>query len=76
MNVKFAIGLSLGFSIGFVCRWFGIPAPAPPVLVGALIVFAMTCGYVLADRWIARRHATQHLQCGGPTGDTHAERTR
>lgn len=70
MNWRFAIGLCLGFAIGFACRWGGIPAPAPPALVGALIVFTMTLGYVLADRFLARRHATQAVNCGGPTGQT------
>lgn len=70
MNVRFALGLLLGFAIGFACRWSGVPAPAPPALVGALIVFAMTAGYVLADRFLARRAATQAMACGGPTGAT------
>lgn len=70
MNPRFAVGLLLGFAIGFGCRWIGIPAPAPPALVGALIVFAMTFGYVLADRFLARRVATQRMHCGGPTGQT------
>ena len=68
MNVRFAIGLLLGFAIGFACRWSGVPAPAPPALVGALIVCTMTVGYVLADRFLARREATQAMSCGGPTG--------
>ena len=38
MNWKFVAGLLLGFGIGFGCRAFGVPVPAPPVLVGALLV--------------------------------------
>lgn len=73
MNRKFAIGLLLGFAIGFACRWLGIPSPAPPVLVGALLVVMMTAGYLLADRFLARRAATQARLCGGPTGGTHED---
>ena len=48
MKWKFIAGLLLGFGIGFGCRAFGVPVPAPPVLVGALLVVAMTSGYMLA----------------------------
>ena len=50
MNGKFFAGLLLGFAIGFGCRAFGVPVPAPPVLVGALLVVAMTAGFLAADR--------------------------
>lgn len=68
MRWKFAIGLALGFAIGFGCAAFAIPVPAPPVLAGALLVVVMTLGWVLADRWLARRAATQAARCGGPAG--------
>ncbi len=68
MNPRFAIGLLLGVAIGFGCRALGIPSPAPPALVGALLVVAMTLGYSLADRYLARRHATTLPHCGGPSG--------
>ncbi|MBD9469622.1 XapX domain-containing protein [Pseudoxanthomonas sp. PXM01] len=70
MNVKFVAGLLLGFGIGFGCRAFGVPVPAPPVLVGALLVVAMTSGYMLADRVLVRREAQHRRDCGGPTGRT------
>ena len=70
MSGKFAIGLLLGFGIGLACRCTGIPSPAPPALVGALLVVAMTAGYLLADRFITRRKATQTGSCGGPAGTT------
>lgn len=75
MNGKFLAGVLLGFAIGFGCRWLGIPVPAPPVLVGALLVVAMTLGYVIADRFIARREARHIDQCGGPSGQTAGRRT-
>lgn len=70
MSIKFAIGIALGFVIGFGCRWSGIPVPAPPVLVGALLVVAMTVGYLIADRFIARNAARHAINCGGPDGRT------
>lgn len=43
--MKVAIAAVIAFVVGFGCRWFDIPAPAPPVLQGALLVVAMTLGY-------------------------------
>lgn len=68
MDLKLLIGLALGFAIGLGCRLAGVPSPAPPVLVGALLVLAMTCGYVVADRWLVRRTALRRDDCGGPSG--------
>lgn len=47
------IAVAMGFSIGAVCRWFDIPSPAPPRLVGALLVLAMTLGFLGADYALA-----------------------
>jgi XapX domain-containing protein len=65
--MKSLLGLALAFAIGFACRAFGIPSPAPPIIVGALLVVAMTTGYLLVDRVMGRpaRHA---IDCGGPAG--------
>lgn len=49
--MKELIGLLIGFAIGAGCRWWDIPAPAPPRFVGALLVVAMTTGYLLTD-WL------------------------
>lgn len=48
-----AIGVTLGLAIGFGCRWFDIPSPAPPTLAGAALVVAMTLGYLAAGAWSA-----------------------
>ena len=64
-------GFALAFAIGVTCRLAGIPLPAPPALIGALLVLAMTTGYLLADRIVARRASTRDL-CGGPSGTTRA----
>ena len=50
VTMKSMVGLVLGVAIGAACRWFEIPVPAPPRLIGALLVVAMTIGYLLADR--------------------------
>jgi XapX domain-containing protein len=51
--VNYAIGVVLAFSIGAACRWFELPVPAPPKILGALLVVAMTVGYITADRFKA-----------------------
>lgn len=43
------IGLLLGFVVGAGCRRFDIPSPAPPRLIGACLLLAMTVGFVTAD---------------------------
>ncbi len=51
--IKIVIGLVLGFLIGAGCRRFDVPVPAPPRLVGALLVVAMTLGFLVVDLWIS-----------------------
>lgn len=51
--IETSIGAILGFGVGFTCRWFDIPSPAPPKLMGALLVIAMTLGYISAGMWMA-----------------------
>lgn len=75
MSWNLFIGVALGFGIGFGCRAFGIPVPAPPLLVGALLVVAMTSGYLLADRFLARRAPQHTAHCGGPTGQSGGSKT-
>jgi XapX domain-containing protein len=43
------IGLIVGLLIGAGCRYFDIPSPAPPRLIGACLLVAMTLGFVAAD---------------------------
>ena len=56
--MKSMIGIVLAFALGFSCRAFGIPSPAPPLILGALLVMTMTIGYIAVDRWMARRLGT------------------
>ena len=68
--MKIAIGLVLAFCIGIVCRVAAVPLPAPPVLIGALLVLAMSVGYGVTDRFAAHREAKHRELCGGPSGET------
>ena len=70
---KLAIGCGLSLVIGASCRWIDIPLPSPPKLQGALLVVAMTLGYLGTDWIIAKKvpskgPATTRALCGGPTG--------
>jgi XapX domain-containing protein len=47
------IAIALGLAIGVSCRWFDLPLPAPPKLIGALLVVAITLGFLGAD-WLAQ----------------------
>ncbi|HEY9101966.1 DUF1427 family protein [Chitinimonas sp.] len=48
--ISLLIGAVLGTVVGALCRWLDIPSPAPPSPVGALLVVAMTAGFVLAGQ--------------------------
>lgn len=43
------IGIVLALLIGASCRWLDIPVPAPPRIQGALLVVAMTIGFLTAN---------------------------
>jgi XapX domain-containing protein len=47
------IGLTVGLLIGAGCRFFDIPSPAPPRLIGACLLVAMTLGFIVADHVLA-----------------------
>ena len=56
------LGILLGFVIGVACRWFDIPLPSPPNMIGALLVVAMTLGFLTAD-YVCKTHP-QSVQAG------------
>ena len=70
--MKIVLGLLL--ALGVVCRFVGLPLPAPLALTGALLVLAMSAGYEFVDRLAPHREATQRENCGRP--DTSIETTR
>ncbi|WP_373089064.1 DUF1427 family protein [Sneathiella sp.] len=67
--MKAVIGIIVALSIGIVCRIAGLPLPAPPVVVGALLVIAMTVGYITVDKFASHRASKSKPLCGGPTGE-------
>jgi XapX domain-containing protein len=48
--ISLLLGVILGLLVGALCRWFDLPSPTPPTPVGALLVVAMTLGYVVAGQ--------------------------
>jgi XapX domain-containing protein len=68
--MKIALGFLLAIGIGVVCRLASVPLPAPPILIGALLVVAMSTGYALADRIAGHREARHRNHCGGPSGES------
>jgi XapX domain-containing protein len=77
--VRVCAGLFLGLLIGVGCRWFDIPLPGPPKLVGVLIIASITIGYMAADKVIATRFSAKgpaltRDMCAGPTGEVVSKR--
>ena len=58
---KILLGVLFGLLAGAFCRKTNIPAPAPPTMIGALMVFAVSCGYYLTDRVMVRNVKSQML---------------
>jgi XapX domain-containing protein len=53
--MKIVIGIVLGICIGIGCRFFDIPLPGPPAILGAVLAVAMATGYTMTDRFLAKR---------------------
>jgi XapX domain-containing protein len=53
------LGMALGLLIGAGCRWFDLPLPAPPRIIGALLVVTMTFGF------LATNYAFAIMSAGG-----------
>jgi XapX domain-containing protein len=52
--IKPLIGIALGVCIGIGCRFFDIPLPGPPAILGAILAVAMATGYTMTDRFLTR----------------------
>lgn len=76
MRMKAVIGLTLAFGIGAVCRLADIPLPAPPAVVGAVLVLSMTLGYLLMNKLASHRLDRSRSHCGGPSGELPSSETR
>lgn len=46
IDITGIMGIVLAVLIGCFCRWFDLPLPAPPKLVGAMLVVFMTLGFI------------------------------
>jgi XapX domain-containing protein len=55
--IKALIGIVLGVMIGVGCRFFDIPLPGPPAILGAVLAVSMATGYTLTDKILSRRAA-------------------
>jgi XapX domain-containing protein len=67
--VKFFCGVVVGFLIGVGCRFFEIPLPGPPAILGAFLAVAMATGYTVMDKVLVARTRAE-------TPKTSAEATR
>jgi len=52
--MRILIAFIVAFVIGAASRWTGIPSLAPQAIIGALLIVAMSTGYVSADRLLKR----------------------
>jgi XapX domain-containing protein len=46
---NYILGVVVALALGAFCRWIGIPVPAPPSIYGALLILAITLGYLAVD---------------------------
>lgn len=68
--MKIFLGLMLALSIGALSRLVGIPVPAPSALLGALLVLAMTAGYIVTDNHLNRKPGSGPERGDGPFKQT------
>ncbi|WP_353062454.1 XapX domain-containing protein [Tunturibacter psychrotolerans] len=52
--MRILIAFIVAFVIGAASRWTGVPSLAPQAIMGALLIVAMSTGYVSADRFLKR----------------------
>jgi XapX domain-containing protein len=70
---KAVLGFIIGILIGIGCRFFEIPLPGPPAILGAFLAVAMATGYTVTDKVIsarARVATTQPPASPGPGATT------
>jgi XapX domain-containing protein len=52
--MRILIAFIVAFGIGAASRWTGVPSLAPQAIIGALLIVAMSTGYVSANRLLKR----------------------
>jgi XapX domain-containing protein len=70
--VKILCGVVVGVLIGIGCRFFEIPLPGPPAILGAFLAVAMATGYTVTDRIIAGRTRADTREAPGEPARTDA----
>jgi len=64
--VKTACGVVVGVLVGVGCRFFEIPLPGPPAILGAFLAVAMATGYTVTDKLLTARTAERTALEGKP----------
>jgi len=68
--MKLIVGLLLAICVGIGCRWFGIPLPGPPAIMGAAMAVAMATGYTSADYLLTRKSPPAETTIHSATGQS------
>jgi XapX domain-containing protein len=53
--VRIVCGVVVAGLIGVGCRFFEIPLPGPPAILGAFLAVAMATGYTVTDKILTAR---------------------
>ena len=53
--MRILIAFIVASGIGAGSRWADVPSPAPKAIVGALLIVAMSAGWVFADRFLLHK---------------------
>jgi XapX domain-containing protein len=64
--MKLLIGVAVAICVGIGCRWFGIPLPGPPAIMGAAMAVAMASGYTATDYWLTRKSGSTSVSATNP----------
>ena len=48
------LGILVALALGALLRFLRLPIPAPPTIVGGLMIVALTGGYLLVDHLLKR----------------------
>ena len=67
--MRILIAFIVAFAIGATSRWTGVPSLAPQAIIGALLIVAMSTGYVSADR-LLKRNSSPSVTASVSTGAT------
>lgn len=66
--MKILIAFVVAFGIGAGSRWTGVPSLAPQAIVGALLIVAMSTGWITADRFLTQKQPVAVVHVSRPEG--------